>query len=532
MDGKGPIVASRHGVVAAAHPLAAAAGARILGRGGNAFDAAVAAAAALGVVEPFMSGLAGLGMATCWVAGDKRIRTLAYRTAVPQRFPVGRFSQREELLLGAMAVAPPGNLAGWYNLLSAHGTKTLAEVLAPAIGLARDGFPLTEFNTAGINRSAVALRDQPFFAAWNAAYADGKGSVRQGQVLCQPDLATTLEAIASEGVRYLYGGRLGQKLVAHLQSLGGCMTVADLEAVAPDWDRPVSAAYRDLTVHTLRPPAQAFQFLLTLRILDGFNLGAMERDGVEHLDTVWRAVRLAAMERVAHDHPSADDLDHLLSDESVARLRARVADREPIEGKVGQWPAPATGAAPEHHATSLSVADRAGNLVCITQSLGGLFGCGVVVPGTGICLNNALYWGELDPRARNALAPGRVLSSPMAPAVATRGRAPVLAFGTPGGDGISQIQPQALVQHVDFGLSLQEAIAAPRARLWDGRRVIAESRFPAGVLEALQERGHDIDLSSAWTIQVGGMQAVAADPATGVLTGAADPRRDGYVATA
>ena len=520
MDGKRPTVASRHGVVAAAHPLAAAAGARILGRGGNAFDAAVATAAALGVVEPFMSGLAGLGMATCWVAGDQRIRTLAFRTEVPRRYPVGRFSRRADLHRGAMSVAPPGNLAGWYHLVSAHGTKTFAEVLAPAIGLARDGFPLTGFNTAAINASADALRDQPFFAAWNAVYADGRGEVRHGQVQRQPELAATLEAIAAEGIKLLYGGRLGQKLVAHLQSLGGCMTVGDLEAVSPLWDRPVSAVYRDLTVHVPRPPSQAFQYPLTLRILDGFDLGRMERDGVEHLDTVWRAVRLAAMERIAHDDPPPERLDRLLSDELVARLRQRVADAGPVEGPVEQWRAPQADGdgASGQHTTSLSVADRAGNVVCITQSLGAKFGSGVVVPGTGVCLNNALYWGEHDPRASNGLRPGRILTSPMAPSVATRARAPVLALGSPGSYGISQIQAQALVQYVDFGLSLQDAVDAPRARLWDGRRVTAESRIAAHVLETLRARGHDIDASFAWTADAGGLQAVAIDPATWAMT--------------
>jgi gamma-glutamyltranspeptidase/glutathione hydrolase len=527
MDGNRPTIASRHGVVAAAHPLAAAAGARILGRGGNAFDAAVATAAALGVVEPFMSGLAGLGMATCWAAGDARIRTLSFRTAVPQGYPTGRFSRREDLRLGAMAVAPPGNLAGWYDLLSAHGTKTLPDVLAPAIALARDGFPLTAFNAAHINAAATALAGQPSFADWNATYAEGRGAVRPGQVLRQPDLATTLEAIASGGIKHLYGGALGQKLVAHVQALAGCLTMADLEAVSPDWGKPVSAAYRDLTVHVPRPPSQAFQYLLTLRILDGFDLGKMERNGVEHLNTVWRAMRLAAMERIAHDDPSAEELDRILSDESVSVLRSRITDGQPIEGPVEQWTAPAA----EQHTTSLSVADRAGNLVCITQSLGAPFGCGVVVPGTGVCLNNALYWGEHDPRATNALLPGRTLTSPMAPSVATRGRAPVLALGTPGSYGICQTQPQALVQYVDFGLPLQDAIDAPRARLWDGRRVTAESRFSPRVLEALRVRGHLVEAPAAWTTQVGGMQAVAVDPTTGVMTGAADPRRDGYVAT-
>lgn len=473
-----------------------------------------------------MSGLAGIGAATCWVAGDKRMRTLAFRTAVPAGFPAGRFSRRAELSAGAMAVTAPGNLAGWYNLLSAHGTRTLGDVLAPAIALARDGVPLTAFNTAGINQAAASWRGQPGFAAWSAAYTGGQDEVRQGQVLRQPDLAATLEAIAAEGTRQLYGGRLGQQIVAHVQSLGGCLTMADLEAVSPAWGRPVSAVYRDLVVHTLRPPSQAFEFLLTLRILDGFDPGKAARDGAGHLDAVWRAVRLAALQRMAHPNPSPEVLDDIFAEEAVARLRLRLIDGQPIEGKLEPSEAPAP------HATALSAADRAGNMVCLTQSLGAPFGCGVVVPGTGVCLNNALYWGDPDVHATDALLPGRMLTSPLAPSVVTRGHVPVLALGTSGGHGICQIQAQALVDHVDFGRSLQDAVAAPRALLCDGRRVVAESRFSARVLEALRARGHAIESPAAWMVQAGGLQAVVVDPVTRVITGAADPRRDGYVATA
>lgn len=526
MDGKRPTVASRHGVVAAAHPLAAAAGARMLGRGGNAFDAAVAAAAALGVVEPAMSGLAGIGAATCWVAGDQRIRTLTFRPAVPAGFPAGRFSRRAELSAGAMAMTAPGALAGWYNLLSAHGTKTLADVLAPAIALARDGFPLTAFTTAGINQAAAGWRGQAGFAAWSAAFTDGRGELRQGEVLRQPELAATLEAIAAEGTQYLYGGRLGQQMVAHVQSLGGCLSMADLEAVSPDWGRPVAAVYRDLVVHTLRPPSQAFELLLTLRILDGFDPGRAERDGAGHLDAVWRAVRLAAMQRLAHPNPSPEELDRVFSAEAVARLRVRLADGQPIEGTLEQ------PAVPQQDGTALAAADRAGNMVCITQSLGGAFGGGVVVPGTGLCLNDALAWGDPDVHAADALLPGRMLTSQLAPTVVTRGHVPVLALGTPGGHATCQIQAQVLVDHVDFGRSLQDSVAAPRAVLGDGRLVVAESRVSARVLEALRARGHAIESPAAWMVQAGGLQAVAVDPVTRVVTGAADPRRDGYVATA
>jgi gamma-glutamyltranspeptidase/glutathione hydrolase len=530
MEGRRPTVASVHGIVAAAHPLAAQAGARILSQGGNAFDAAAATTAALNVVEPYMSGLAGMGMATCYIAAEKRIRTLDFITRVPGKFPVGRFKKREEIYRGPLAAGAPGSLAGWCELVKSYGRKSLADVFAPAISLARDGFPLIELNTAMTNQAGSDLKDFPFFDTWNRNYTGGKGSVRHGQIMRQPDLARTYEAIVAEGPKYLHGGELGRKLVAHVQSLGGCMTMADLEAVQPTWLDPLSARYRHLVVHSLPPHCEAFQYLLTLRILDGFDLAALERNGADHLDIVWRAIRLAAGERIANNQPSPELLARVMSDDNVERLRARVKDGTVIDGLTEQWfpkhPDPG-----KEHTTSLSITDGEGNAICLTQSLGGGFGCGVVIPGTGVCLNNFLYWGEVDPRGTNPLLPGGVLALPTAPSIATREGRPVLVLGTPGSYGICQTQTQALVQHVDFRLTLQDAIEAPRARLWDGRRVQAESRIAAHTRDALRQRGHEIEANDAWTMLVGGMQGVAIDAETGAMTGAADPRRDSYVAT-
>jgi gamma-glutamyltranspeptidase/glutathione hydrolase len=184
------------------------------------------------------------------------------------------------------------------------------------------------------------------------------------------------------------------------------------------------------------------------------------------------------------------------------------------------------------HTTSFSIADGDGNVVCVTQSLGAKFGCGVVVPGHGVCLNNFLYWGEVDERGPNALRPGAPLALPMAPSIATRDARPVLALGTPGSYGICQTQAQAMVQHIDFGLGIQDAIDAPRARLWDGRHVQVERRIPADTIAALTERGHAAEAIAAWSTAVGGMQGIAIDPTTGVMTGGCDARRDGFVASA
>ncbi len=524
-----PTVSSLHGVVAAAHPLAAQAGARVLSNGGNAFDAAAATAAALNVVEPYMSGLAGQGLATCYVAAEKRVRVLDFVPRVPSRFPVERFDSREQLARGPAPVGTPGNLAGWCELVGAYGTRRLPELFASAIKLARDGFPLIEFNVAEINGVADLLGGDPATgAAWAANYTGGARSVAAGSILRQPDLANTLEVIAEQGPSLLYGGELGKRIVAHLASIGGFLTEDDLLAVKPEWKEPLTARYRDLVVNVPPPPCEGFQYLLTLRILDGFDLGRMARDGVEHVDTVLRAIRLAAGVRIANNDPSPDKLARLMADDHVEKLRARVRDGKPVLGPTEQW----QPGAPEGHTTSFSIGDREGNLVCVTQSLGAVFGSGVVVPGTGVCLNNFLYWADVNPASPNRSKPGEALPMCMAPGIATREGAACLALGTPGSYGILQTQPQALVQYVDFGLKLQAAIEAPRTRLMDGREAHVEARVATDVRAALAARGHEVMPTPDWTMKVGGMQAVARDPVTGALTGACDPRRDGYVATA
>jgi gamma-glutamyltranspeptidase/glutathione hydrolase len=237
--------------------------------------------------------------------------------------------------------------------------------------------------------------------------------------------------------------------------------------------------------------------------------------------------------RIARNKPNAAALFEILSDAHVEALRARVRDGAPIDGLTEQWAPEGVAQAPDpnaEHTTSFSIADRDGNVVCLTQSLGGLFGCGVVVPGTGICLNNFLYWGELDMHGANRLVPGLEFALPLAPVVALRDGKPVLAMGTPGSYGISQTQAQTLVQHVDFGQSLQASIEAPRARLWDGRRVQAEARIDAATLEGLRARGHAVETLGDWIMLVGGLHGIAIETVTGVMEGGADPRRDGVVA--
>lgn len=534
MHSRRPTMSSLHGMVAAAHPLAAQAGARLLASGGNAFDAAAATAAALNVVEPFMSSLCGMGSATMWVAAEKRVRVLDFVPRVPESFPLERFSQRSDLERGALSVSPPGNLAGWCELNRAYGKATLEAIFAPAIALAADGFPIAEFGVAEFNEQAPLLRAWPeLHGPWAKNYLPGGGdSIEIGHILRQPELARTLTEIAAKGPDHLYRGTLGETITAYLRTMGGTLTMADLAKVAPAWREPLAVAYRDRLIHVPPPPCEGFQFLLSLRILDGFDLSCLERDGAEHLDIVYRAIRIAAGIRIAHNNPSPDKLAELLSEASIEKLRARVRDSRPIEGPTEQWMAQAPDGEDPAHTTSFSIADREGNLICVTQSIGSPFGSAVVVPGTGLTLNNFLYWADVQPGSPNRSLPGSELPMCMSPSLSTRDGAPVLALGTPGSYGILQTQVQAMVQHLDFGLPLQEAIEAPRARLWDGRLIEVENRIASETIAELQRHGHDIKpFDTGWTMRVGGMQAVAVDPATGRLTGAADPRRDGYVAT-
>jgi gamma-glutamyltranspeptidase/glutathione hydrolase len=326
----------------------------------------------------------------------------------------------------------------------------------------------------------------------------------------------------------MYGGALGKKLIERLQELGGVLTMDDLMEARAVWSDPVSVSYRGREVHVPAPPCEAFQYLLTLRILEGFDLKSMPRNGTDHIDTVLRAIRVAAGVRIATGVPSKQKLAELLSEGHVEALRARVRDKKPIVGPTEQWTGPATNGGEEGHTTSFSIADSDGNMVCVTQSLGSVFGSGVVVPGTGVCLNNFLYWADVNPKSPNRVKPGDIMPICIAPSIVTQNDKAVMALGTPGSYGILQTQPQAFVQYIDYGLPLQAAIEAPRARLNDGRSVLLESRVEPKVHGELRERGHDLSSGPDWTMRVGGMQGVAVDPETGVFTGGCDPRRDGY----
>lgn len=519
-----PSVRGTRGMVSSAHPLASQAGIRMLQQGGNAFDAIAATAAALNVVEPFMSGLAGLGMATVYTASDRRVRSLDFHPPVPGGFDASRIT-KTETIDGANASGVPGNLSGWCFLVQEHGNLALQQIFEPAIEYATEGVVTSPFFTAMI-KASLGRNMQP---EWRDLYLDGSNGGATDAVLRQPDLARTLAAIAEEGPSYLYDGPLGTKMVSHLRKLGGCLSFEDLAAVQPLWEEPLSVSFAGLDVHVPPPPAESFQFLLSLGILEATGLDGAEHLSAEHLDRVFRAIRLAAECRIQNNRCTPDRARALLGQIEISRLCNRLGTSEAAYGRTegfGDGPLSLESAAREH-TTSLSAVDRDGNAVCLTQSLGSMFGSGVVIPGTGVCMNNFMNWGDLNPASANYLKGGQRFGMCLAPSISLSGGDFALALGTPGSFGILQTQVQAMVHHRMFGLDLQAAIDAPRGRLWDGRRIDLENRIEAPVIAQLKQRGHEINSISPFSMVCGGMHAILRNPQTGALIGAADSRRDG-----
>jgi gamma-glutamyltranspeptidase / glutathione hydrolase len=531
-----PVVYGRRGVVATANPLATMAGVRMFAQGGNAVDAVVAAAAALGVAEPYMSGLAGCGTLMLTRPGQtpKALVFLgrAPAAAAPDRFADGLPDT------GYDGPCTPGNLAGWARVLAEHGTMPLARVLEPAIEYAEQGIPFTPFDEMMFRESGGRLTQEGV-----ATYLHGGEVPRPGALLVQSDLAGTLRRIGAEGAGYLYEGPLGQAIARLMRERGGLLAEQDLRDYSESlhWADPISIAYRGVTVYAPPPPTSAVQVLETLGILNGFDLAGAEHLGPDHVGLVAEAARLARLDtdRYVGD-PDAGDVPvaRVLSADHLEELRRQIDPRAWSDaGRRGAGPA--AGSAPGtdgvRSTTHLAAADGSGLAVNITQSLGHGFGCGVVVPGTGVCLNNAMHWFTNRPGHPNQIAPRKRHEWPIAPVHLFRDGRFWSTVGTPGSYGILVTTVQVLVNLIDFGLNLQDAIAAPRFRWIDdvadplpARALRVESRMPEATRAAFARRGYGVDTLGPWSMRVGGVQGVQIDPATGWLAGAADPRRNGY----
>jgi len=526
-----PAVMGRRGMVATAHPLASAAGLEMLWRGGNAVDAAVAAAATLNVVEPFMSGIGGDGMLLLFLGRSRERKVLNFMGRTPYAArPEG--CTEADLQKGPRSCLVPGNFAGWWEALRAHGHLQPEVVFAQAIRHAEEGFPLTHRGAAFFADHRARLTP-----AAAAVFCPSTEVPRPGTLLTHKALAGTLRRLVAEGPDLLYRGDLGQRVCDAVQEAGGWLTPEDLAAFRVEWTDPVISTFRDDEVVSVSPPAAGTQVLETLNILEGFDLKALGHNSVDALHLIIEAVKLAMADRVAYQALPEPPTAGLMSKEYAAAQRARIdLARAAVSGgerfAAESLPGEVTPGDPygyqREHTTHLSVVDAEGNAASITQTLGSPFGAGFLAGDTGILLNNLLMWNDLDPRSPNALGPHRTVETRMAPTQVIRDGRVLVAIGTPGSYGIPQTTPQMLLNLLEYGMNIQAAIEAPRIRVYRDRTVDAEARIPAEVRAALTARGHVIRELPEWSWVVGGGQGVWVDPVSGALAGGADPRRDGY----
>ena len=526
-----PAVMGKRGMVAAAHPLASTAGLEMFWRGGNAVDAAVAAAATLNVVEPFMSGIGGDGMLLLFLGKSRQRRVLDFMGKSPYAAKPENCTA-SDLEKGPKSPLVPGNFAGWWEALRAHGRLQPEVVFAPAIDLAEEGFPLTFRGAAFFAEHRVRLTTQ---AA--EVFSPGGEVPRPGTVLTHKRLAQTLRRLAAEGPDPLYKGDLGKRLCDAVQGAGGWLTPEDLAAFRVEWLDPVVSMFHGDEVVSVPPPAAGTQVLETLNILEGFDLKHLGHNSAEALHLVIEAVKLAMADRIAYQSLPGCPVAGLLSKAYAEAQRGRIDPAQASmcggERFIADLPEGAVQPGDPYgynreHTTHFSVVDGEGNAASITQTLGSPFGSGFIAGDTGILLNNLLMWNDLDPRSPNVLAPHRKVETRMAPTQVFRNGRALIAIGTPGSYGIPQTTTQMLLNLLEYDMDIQAAIEAPRVRVYRDRTVDAEARIPAEVRAALTARGHAIRELPEWSWVVGGGQGVCVDPESGTLMGGADPRRDGY----
>mgnify|MGYP006139357815 CR=1 FL=1 len=522
------------GMVASGHPLASLAGLRILMQGGNAIDAAVAIAAALNVAEPYMSGIGGVGYMHIYSARDKEHKVLDYVGLTPAATDIALYDD-DKRDRGPLSHLVPGACGGWLEALARYGSMDAAAVFAPAIEYAEQGVALTVKNHEFFAGNAADLHR--FGTGVETYLIDGKAPA-PGQILVQKDLAETFRRVAADGADAFYRGELAERIVRSVQESGGLLTAVDLQNFQTAWLDPAQISYRDYQIFAPAPPCQAVQYLQTLKIMEGFDVAAMGHNSAETLHRFIETTKLCMADRAEYAALANAPTQGLLSEEYAAERRVLITERaqytsgerytaQKAAGEVlpGQPP----GWMKDECTTHFDAIDAAGNAVSCTQSLGSGFGSAMVVPGTGIALNNFMRWFDLEPTSPNAIGPNKKNEMCLSPAQVWDEHGLRLLIGTPGGHGILQTTPQMIMNVLDHDMNVQAAIEAARLKTGQpGYTVDAETRIAPEVFAELEKRGHQFNLLGDWSAGVGGGQGIMVDCESGAFMGGADPRRDGY----
>lgn len=530
-----PDVRGTHGAVVSDHPLASAAAHDVLRAGGNAVDAAIAAAGVLAVVRPHMNGVGGDAFALIYEADTGTVHALngsgrAGALATPDFF--AQASAEEIPQTGPLSVSVPGAVAAWADAVERFGTRPLHELLAPAVGYARDGFPVS-------TRLAFDFESQggDLDAAGRALYLPDGAAPPVGSLLRNPALAGTLERIGREGAAGFYQGPVASALASHLEAAGGYLRAGDFAAHTSSWVDPLSADYLDHTFLVLPPNTQGLTQLQQMVMAGSFDFETMGHNTPDYLHTLIEIKKraFADRDRWVADPEMAEVPVAALLDADYLRSRAEEIDAsaaaETVASGVGE---PLASAALDLEGRDLgdtvylTVVDADGNAVSWIQSLYAGFGSGILEPTTGVLLQNRGALFTLDAAHPNVIAPGKRPFHTLTPMLALRDGALAFTLGTPGGDAQTQSLLQIVHNLLLFDMTPQEAVEAPRFRSYNGVSVAVEDRLDAAVRDALSGRGHSLRTVSGWTATFGGAQMIHWDSASGTLTAAADPRREAY----
>ncbi|WP_246169421.1 gamma-glutamyltransferase [Rudanella paleaurantiibacter] len=537
-------VLGRHGMVATSHPLATQIALDILKQGGTAVDAAIAANAALGVVEPNNGGIGGDLFAIVWSAKDRRL----YGLNASGRSPMGLSydslrarlgAQKQIPLYGPLSVSVPGAVDGWYALHQRFGKTPMPTLLQPSIRYAREGVPVPQVIAYSWQVAARRLADNQAivgeFANFRQTFLVDGNSPAEGSLFRNPQLAATYEAIAAGGRDVFYKGKLADVMDRYARKHGLPLRKSDLAAHQSTWVEPVSTNYRGFDVHELPPNGQGIAVLQMLNILEGFDLKALKHNSADYLHLLIEAKKLAFEDRARYYADPAFGqvpVSWLLSKEYAAQRRKLINVSKASERLDAGDPALRAG-----DTVYLTVADDEGNMVSLIQSNMLEFGSGMVPDGLGFVFHNRGTSFSMQPGHANVYAPGKRPFNTIIPGFVTKQGQPVLSFGVMGGAMQPQGHLQVLCNLIDFGMNVQEAGDAARFShsgssepigtvMTDGGRVALERGIDSQVRAELQRRGHRL----AETDFFGGYQAIRFDAVNRVYWGATEMRKDGQAA--
>ncbi len=522
-----PVTMAPHGLVASPHYLASQAGVDILKRGGTAVDAAIATNAVLNVVYPHMCGIGGDAF---WLIYDASKKDLAFLNASgrsPYAASIEYFQKagmKSIPVRGLLAVTVPGAVDGWFQAHGRYGKLPIPSILEPAIGYARNGYPIGHILSFKIHEAVSELSR---FPTSKTLFLPGGKAPRPGDVLTNPGLAGSLEKIAREGRDVFYRGEIARAIVKFSQENGGLLSEKDFQDTQSTWGDPISTQYRGYKVFETAPNSQGLTALLILNLLEGYDLSSLGFQSPDHLHLTVEAKKVAFADR---NHYISDPdmvkipVAELLSKGYAAKRRSLIRmDRAMDSAAV----APGN---PGRDTIYLCVVDEMGNAVSLIQSLFHSFGSAVVAGETGIVLQNRGAYFSLNPGHVNCLKPHKRTFHTLMASMTFRDGKPFMVFGTSGADGQPQTHAQVMTAVFDFGLDMQSALEAPRwvaGRELPENALAVESRLPAATVEELRKRGHEIQMAESWAQTMGSAHGIIIHPENGLRMGGADPRSDG-----